>query len=259
MIEFCIVQHLTVMEELMQYPEYHDEVVAALSDIVDRKLGLAIRDDRGSELDYLGVRFPALRARVKRGFSFSSFSEDETVLIWDNLWKNSPWGDVLFAPLEHYLPIARQQPDIELWPVLRGWIGRVDNWCHCDQLSRIYSHLLEQQFESVYPQIVDWNQSGELWERRASLVSLIHYSGKNAVFLEPDVVLPMVKNCLKDNRYYVQTAVGWVLREMRKSYPREIVSFLELEIEAISVKALARAVDGMPREEAAKIKKLQRK
>lgn len=232
----------------MRFPEFHEEVVAALAGIGDARLGLAIRKDRGSELDYLGVRFPALRARVKQGFSFSQLPQGEVILIWDDLWRRSPWGDVLFAALEYCMPIMRKKQKIELWAVVRGWIARVDNWCHCDQLSGVYSHLLEQDFETVFPQIEAWNRSGNLWERRASLVSLVHYSGKNAVFLEPEIVLPMVKICLADDRHYVQTPVGWVLREMRRKFPDEINEFLTAEIGAISAKALTRAVEGLPKE-----------
>ena len=42
------------------------------------------------------------------------------------------------------------------------------------------------------PVLECWNMDESLWPRRVSIVSLIHYSGKNAVFLPPDEVLPMV-------------------------------------------------------------------
>ena len=58
-------------------------------------------------------------------------------------------------------------------------------------------------------------------------MSLIHYSGKNAVFLPVEKVLPLVSNCLDDQRHYVQMAVGWVLREMGRVYGGEVTAFLE--------------------------------
>lgn len=51
--------------------EYHDEVLAALRRIGNPRLGAAIARDRGSSMEHLGIRFPALRKRVKEGFSFS--------------------------------------------------------------------------------------------------------------------------------------------------------------------------------------------
>lgn len=262
----------------LTYRSEHDEVVAALGAIGDPKLGEAIRVDRKSEMQYLGVRFPALRARVKEGFTFTTRPAGEVLRVWDDLWRNSPWGDVLFAALEYYIPVVRKagkvaggtlaakksgagklgaeqseigkvdtaspdqmQPD--LWPVMRPWIERVDNWCHCDQLGLVYSYLLEQDPDAVFPQIVEWNRSDDLWQRRASLVSLVHYTGKNSVFLPPDRVLPLVENCVDDHRHYIQTAVGWVLREMSVPYIHEVRGFLDAHGDQMTGAARKRATE----------------
>jgi 3-methyladenine DNA glycosylase AlkD len=127
--------------------------------------------------------------------------------------------------------------------VVRQWSKRVDNWCHSDGLSALYSRILERYQATVYPQIASWNHSKSEWLRRISLVSLIHYSGKNAVFLPPKKVLPLVSNCLDDHRYYIQTAVGWVLREMGHVYKSEIVKYLETHAGVISSQAFSRAIE----------------
>jgi 3-methyladenine DNA glycosylase AlkD len=93
----------------------------------------------------------------------------------------------------------------------------------------------------VYPQLEAWNREADQWLRRISLVSLIHYSGKNAVFMPLDRVLPLVTACLADEREYVQKAVGWVLREMGNAYPDEVGAYLEEHRAAISAAAFRRA------------------
>ena len=190
------------------FQEYHREVVKALTPLGDPERGKAIQLDRGSQLAHLGITFPKLRRRVKQGFSFYHLPEEQVLEIWDALWKTSPYGDVLFAALEYYTPIVRKKVSTSLWGVVRQWSSRIDNWCHSDGLSAIYSQILESNFAETYPQIKSWNLDDNEWHRRISLVSLVHYSGKNAVFLHPSKVLPLVSNCLDDQRYYVQTAVG---------------------------------------------------
>ena len=244
--------------ETLRYREFHDEVVAALSPLGNARLGLSIQKDRRSELSYLGVRFPALRTRVRQGFSFTALHTDEVLSVWDNLWQCSPYGDVLFAALEHYMPIVRKQAESQLWPVLRHWVDRLDNWCHCDMLSGVYSHFLEQNFEIVYPQLVSWNNAEGLWQRRTSLVSLVHYSGKHAVFLPPDHVLPMALNCLGDSRHYVQTAVGWVLREMGRVYPTDVACFVEEHVTQFSATAFSRTIERLPVESSHHLRALRR-
>jgi 3-methyladenine DNA glycosylase AlkD len=218
-------------------------VVAALREIGDPRFGAALAKDRGSSLEHLGIRFPVLRKRVKEGFSFYELSEDQILAIWDRLWRTSPYGDVLFAALEYYAPRVRKSVSPALWPVVRHWYQRVDNWCHCDGLSSLYSWILASEPAQVYPQLEAWNRTSDQWLRRISIVSLVHYSGKNAVFMPVDRVLPLVTTCLDDEREYVQNAVGWVLREMGHAYPNEVRTYLEEHIAMIPALAFRRAIE----------------
>jgi 3-methyladenine DNA glycosylase AlkD len=241
-----------------QFQKYHNEVVSALQAIGNSARGKAIQADRGSQLTHLGISFPELRKRVKQGFSFYDLPEEQILQVWDFLWQNSEYGDVLFATLEFYIPIVKKQVPSNLWNVTKHWVERVDNWCHCDNLCNIYSRILESQFSDVYPKLQIWNQAESQWKRRASLVSLIHYSGKNAVFLNPKQVLPLVNNCLIDERFYVQTAVGWVLREMGHAYKSEIRKYIETNINNLSTPAFSRATERMSSAEKNRLKKLRK-
>lgn len=227
----------------INFQEYHREVVEALTTLGDPERGKAVQQDRVSQLAHLGVTFPKLRRRVKQGFSFYHLPEEQVLEIWDVLWKTSPYGDVLFAAIEFYTPIVRKKVSTGLWTVVRQWNRRIDNWCHSDGLSAIYSRILESNLAETYPQIESWNHDANEWLRRISLVSLIHYSGKNAVFLPLNKVLPLVSNCIDDQRYYVQTAVGWVLREMGCVYNNEITKFLETHSDKMGTQAFSRAIE----------------
>ena len=180
---------------------------------------------------------------MKKGFSFYELPADKVLAIWDRLWLTSPYGDVLFAALEYYAPLVRKRVPTSLWPVVRHWHERVDNWCHSDGLSSLYSWILASDPQSVYPQLEMWNRTDDQWLRRISLVSLIHYSGKKAVFVPLDRALPLVTTCLQDEREYVQKAVGWVLREMGNAYPDEVRAYIERHIATISSVALRRAIE----------------
>jgi 3-methyladenine DNA glycosylase AlkD len=240
-----------------KFQEYHREVVRELTAIGNPAFGEAVQKDRGSQLKHLGIKFPALRRRVKQGFSFHTLPDEQVLDVWNALWQTSPYGDVLFAALEFYAPIVRRQVHPRLWGVMRTWSKHVDNWCHSDGLSAIYSRILESHPEEVYPQLVKWNRTKSEWLRRISLVSLIHYSGRNAVFMPPKKVFPLTSNCLDDERYHVQTAVGWVLREMGNVYRRETTKYLESHIEKISSIAFSRAAGKMNAKEKARLRTLK--
>ena len=239
--------------------EYHREIAEALTAIGNPAFGEAVRQDRGSQLEHLGLTFPDLRRRVRQGFSFYGLPEEQVLEIWDALWTTSPYGEVLFAALEFYAPVVRKRVNPGLWPVVRRWSDRVDNWCHSDGLSSIYSRILEGSLAEVYPQMVSWNRAEGEWLRRISLVSLIHYSGKNAVFLPLKKVLPLVSNCLDDQRHYVQMAVGWVLREMGHVYGREVTKYLEAHAERMSGSAFSRAIERRSSQERTRLRDLRKR
>ena len=246
-------------ESRTKFQGYHLEVVEALTAIGNPAFGKAVQQDRGSQLEHLGITFPNLRRRVRQGFSFYKLPEDQVLDVWDTLWNTSPYGDVLFAALEFYAPVVRKRVSPGLWPVVRQWSDRVDNWCHSDGLSALYSRILESHLVEVYPQIVSWNHAEGEWLRRISLVSLIHYSGKNAVFLPLKKVLPLVSNCLDDHRYHVQMAVGWVLREMGHAYGNEITKYLEAHAERISMPAFSRAIERRSPQERTRLRDLRKR
>ena len=229
----------------MKFPQYHEEVLRALQALGNPALGQHMAKDRGSSLKYVGIRVPALRRRVQQGFSFYDLEQATVLAIWDDLWMGSEWGDVLFAAVEYYRPVVRKHVDGTHWPVMKRWIDRVDNWCHADGLSGTYSRLLQADPTTVLPVLERWNMDEALWPRRVSIVSLIHYTGKNAIFLPPDDVLPMVDRCVEDRRQPMQKAVGWVLREMWRAYPEAIEDYLKSNAGRIAPSAFTRAIERM--------------
>ncbi len=240
----------------MKYPQYHDEVLGALKEIGDPRFGLHMAKDRRSAMRYVGIRVPALRSRVRQGFSFYALDPPQILDIWDDLWMGSEWGDVLHAAEEYYRPIVRRQATPDMWPVMRKWIARVENWAHSDVLSWTYSRLVEADRETVLPVLRCWNAGEDLWPKRVSIVSLIHY-GKNAVYLPPEVVLPMLDNCIEDRRHYMQRAVGWVLRDMWRAYPDEVGDYVLRVLPRIAPAAFTRAIERQPKEERARLRALK--
>jgi 3-methyladenine DNA glycosylase AlkD len=223
----------------------HAEVLSALHAIGNPQRGEAIRIDRGSALQHLGIGFPALRQRVLRpGFSFSRAPLEEQLRIWNLLWRHSPVADVLFAAIEHFAPLARHRsgPPLALWQTVQHWPARVDNWCHSDALSGLVSRCLQWHTAQVLPTLQAWGTEPGLWYRRLSLTALVHYSGKNAVFLPSEVMRPLLAAQVADHREPVALALGWVLRELGRADPPARQAFLAEHAPQMAAAARRRAL-----------------
>ena len=224
-----------------------NEVLSALSQVASESgtpsdLGKQIQNDRRSSFEYLGLRTPDRRRRVKQGFSFTAGSDAEVLAAWNEVWTTTDNGDVLFAPLDYYR--TRPVADVEhYWSTVVGWIDRIDNWAHADDLARVYSRALEASPDTVYPTLVRWSKSGDQWACRISMVSLIRYTGKNATFMPADSVLDLVANCVTDQRDTVAKAVGWVLRETMDDDPQRVRAFLSEHDASMPAVARRRATE----------------
>ena len=232
----------------MKYPQFHEEALRELEAIGSPSFALHTPKDRRSEMLYSGVRVPERRKLSKKGFSFYDRPESEVLAIWDDLFMHSPNGDVLFCALDYLRFRVRKQVSPNLWSIIRNWVQRVENWAHSDEMSWVYSYVLEAYFDEVFEDLVTWNKSDDLWPKRISIVSLIHYTGKNSVFLPPEIVFPMVERCIDDHRYYMQKATGWVLREMNREYPEEVEEYLTRHLSVIGSDALSRSVEHMAKD-----------
>jgi 3-methyladenine DNA glycosylase AlkD len=220
---------------------YQNEVTRIIRHHAELERAARAAKDKNSSLKFLPVRVPILKSIVKQGFPFYSLSPDQILSVWDHIWKQSPYFEVMNAGLIYY---GQQKSSVapNVWHTISTWAAKLENWAHCDELAKIYSYLLPKRHDEVLRQLRLWNLATNEWLRRISLVSLIHYTGKNAVFLPASEMFPLIENCMSDNRYYVQRAVGWVLREMSSEYPVETDEFISARVNALSSAAFTNAV-----------------
>lgn len=131
---------------------------------------------------------------------------------------------------------------------------------HLDQLERAFLHIHdwnvcdwycvkvlgpfmehgeeENQVMERAQRIAAWKNEKLMWQRRASAVSFVYLINKP----EYEGLIPLVLDVCKQNAQerstrFLQTSVGWVLRELSKTQPQVVRDFLnehELSKEAYS-------------------------
>jgi hypothetical protein len=106
--------------------EFHQEVLDRLRVLGEPKRAAAAANDKKSQLQFLAIRVPVVRAAVKSGFSFYDRPADEILSIWDSIWFSSPYFEVMDAAL-HYYGLQGRRISSEIWPVVVGWASRVEN------------------------------------------------------------------------------------------------------------------------------------
>lgn len=216
-----------------------------------------IRNYMKSELSFFGLTVPVQRDVMRAGYSFLEKEDEEVLEIWDHVWSSSDNFEVMAQPLLYYGHKARAEFLIHAWPVISGWSSRLENWAHSDGLSSLYVKILEQERGKVFPTLLRWNKSTHPWQRRQSVVSILYYSSARTAVLPYEKIIPLVRNLLLDEEYYVQKGVGWTLRELTNVHPVKTREFLLEHATRIHPAAFGAAVEKLSARERDKLKALR--
>lgn len=222
-----------------QLQPYLDRLEAMLLDRANLHRAKAVQADKSTGFDCLAISVPALRRVALYDFMLEGLSREEKLSVYDYIWKNGSHFESLLVPLLYY---RKKKVSISLFEfaAVSKWISRVDNWAHCDELSVIYSYCNHKYKDEVFPFLKSLNRSDNLWRRRASIVSLIHYSGKNSVYLATEEAFPLLIPHMSERNKYIANAVGWVLREYKRVYPDATGRFVNRYREQLSPAAIRR-------------------
>lgn len=179
-----------------------------------------------SKLKFLDIKIPLVRAAYKQGFSFSHLPPEHQWPIWNYIWNKSDIFEVMLIP--SYWAASRPVEEVFAHrKFILGWLTRVDNWAHSDEMSNHYAKLLEDFPRQLMPIFKKWNASKNPWFKRQSMVGLMYYSRMRKKAPSVDVILNFVERHIEDDHYYVQKAVGWALRESWNVYPKQTFAYLK--------------------------------
>ncbi len=210
-----------------------------------------------SNLIFLNIKIPQVRAEFKKGFSFSNQSESEQWVIWDYVWNHSKVFEVML--LSSYWVGSR--PVDETFAhrhLVLHWLDRVDNWAHSDELSSHFSKLLEHEPEKLMPVFEKWNRSKKSWFKRQSLVGLLFYARFRTQKPSVKVLLSYIERHINDEHYYVQKGVGWALRESWNVYPVQTLAYLKKNAGRIPPAGWTAATEKLAQKEKQILLKLRR-
>lgn len=208
----------------------------------------------------LGIDAVTQRKLAKQGFAdLEPLDFEGKLIVFTALFKESNLFEIknqclLFLDLHKKKSLNQHH-----WPLLKTWVSSVDNWAHSDGLSSVYSSMLKDQLQIIYPQLKKWNLSENPWERRQSVVCLFYYSRTRTHFLTFEQSIALISNLLDDKEYYVQKGVGWALREAGNVYYDETLDFILTHINQIKPAAYSAAIEKLKPIHREQVKLLRKK
>jgi 3-methyladenine DNA glycosylase AlkD len=164
----------------------------------------------------LGIRLPVLRKLSK---------QYENISLKDlNYLFNSHYHECRIVALIVLIDLYEKAHDEKYINFYLKNLNQINNWDLVDiSASRILGvYLYNSDSKTMKRILLGLSSSKNIWSRRIAVISLFYFIKHDRL----NVPINIFKHLVTDPEYYVQTAVGWMLREVGKKNRPVLIKFL---------------------------------
>lgn len=174
-----------------------------------------------SALPFLGVRMPQVRAvtkRIARGTTAAEALRDAAL----TLWREATHREERYAACV-LMALRPVRARLDMLDVHEEMIRTGAWWDHVDDVSHRLTETLDAHPSEMTPLLRRWSRDQDFWVRRASIISQLGRRDATDRDLLTDVIEPN----LADTEFFIRKAIGWALRELGKTDPDWVHTFVE--------------------------------
>lgn len=212
-----------------------------------------------SSLTHLGVGVPVTRRIVARlARSRPGLDRAETVAAARRLWASDIHEQRLAAALLLADQIAALRlDDLDLVEeMLRG----AGTWALVDPLAVWVAGGLLLRLPAAQATYQRWAADEQMWVRRGGILAFLLALRTEEGFARYFPVLTgVVDPLLVDGRFFVQKAIGWVLRESAKKHPNEVFEWMLPRAGRAAAVTLREVVRPLPAPDADRLRAARRR
>ena len=233
-----------------------DQVVAALLPLADPERAVQASRYLKSDLDFLGVSVPGIRAVViEADRAHRGLGRDE-VLTWARALWREPVHERRIAAIELLRRHVRLLRPADLGDV-EAWVREAHGWAYVDPLAGDIAGPIALLHPDAWTLIDAWATDEDFWIRRAALLTLL--PGIRRGGLDRERFERYATPMLTEKEFFIRKAIGWVLRETAKKDPDYVAAWTRSHLDRMSGVTFTEAVRRLPAEQAARLRALYRK
>ena len=160
----------------------------------------------------LGVRLPVLRKLAKELYvsgNYNDFMTSSTIYMEENMLKGMIIG-------------LLEKPASEVFLYVNDFISEIDNWSVCDSFC-CGLKITSENLDFVWAFLQPYFKSEKEFEIRFAYVMLLNY------FLQDEYIdnVFILIDEFRDDRYYSQMAVAWLVSACYVKYPKKTEKYLK--------------------------------
>jgi len=199
-------------------------VRAALRAAADPSRAPGMQAYMKSQLPYLGVPVPAVRAIVRGEARIRPPADSATLAdTARTLWRGARFREERYAAsaltdVRAARPLQTQQ----LVPLYAEMITTGAWWDHVDEVSHRIGGLLLSHPEQVRPIVLQWSRDDDRWLRRTSVICQLGAKARTDL----NLLTSTVDANANDKDFFLRKAIGWALREYAWTDPEWVLRFV---------------------------------
>lgn len=166
---------------------------------------------------------------------------DDVIQIADRLWRPGILEERILA----VLIVGKFKRGLERrhWSHFDGWVDTLTNWAETDAVcGKILDPLLRRE-PNLVKRLKPWTRSKLRWRRRAAAVALVHIARHGG---EHEAAFEICDRLAADRDDMVEKGVGWLLKEISRTRPQEVATYLIDNIDDLSRTTVRYACEKLP-------------
>jgi 3-methyladenine DNA glycosylase AlkD len=188
-----------------------------------------------SSMPYYGVRSPIKKKidlRLKKKFELKNFDEWYLVIneLWDAQYREERYAAMTVLSQYKIYHTLKIVPLIEHLIVTGAW------WDFIDGLApNTVGSLLKKYPKEMRKTLESWNNSKQMWLRRASILSQLKFKSET----DEKLLYSFIRNRMHEDEFFIRKAIGWAFREYSKTNKESVRDFIsenKNELSKLSIK-----------------------
>ncbi|MFJ8235335.1 DNA alkylation repair protein [Ureibacillus sp. NPDC094379] len=202
--------------------QYVENLMKIYSQYIDSDYANWSKNYMRNQFDFIGIRTPIRRKITKQYFNEYGVPAKENLQdVIFTLW-DLPEREYQKAALD-LLEVVKKTLSVEDMPWLTSLILKKSWWDTVDVLSPHFAGYMFQTYPELIPKYADqWILDENIWLQRAAILYQLSYK-KNT---DEERLFHYILTRADSKEFFVQKAIGWVLREYAKTTPSIVKDFV---------------------------------
>lgn len=206
----------------MPQPEYTKLITQLFKDNASKENAVPMKKYMRDQFDFFGIKSPERRElyklfKAKNGLIPENNKSE--IVTW--CWAQDEREYQMFAM--EFLGKSAKKEGLEIIKLYEFMITNKSWW---DTVDYIASNLVGVYFQKypkkMEPITSDWMKSKNMWLQRTCLLFQLKYKSK----LDTELLTTFIDELSDSKEFFIQKAIGWILREYSKTDPVFVVNFI---------------------------------